>query len=86
MRGGASRFHACYVLGLAKNPRLEGNVVLRFVIDPAGGVATGQAEGASTLSDREVLDCMVRELRTFRFPKPSGGFVTVLYPLVLKPG
>ena len=84
--GEVDRFNRCYIAGLAKNAKLEGSVLLRFVIDPSGAVASGQSEAASTMPDKEVVACVVQELKTLRFPRPNGGFVTVVYPLVFKPG
>jgi hypothetical protein len=86
VRGDFDKFSRCYALGLSKNPKLEGSVLLRFVIDPSGGVSGGQSESASTMPDKDVVACILRELKTVRFPQPNGGFVTVVYPLVFKPG
>ena len=74
----------CYDAGLGRDPQLEGKVQVRFVIARDGSV-NHVASDHSTLLDSEVLRCVVEEFNQLRFPKPDGGIVTVVYPLMLTP-
>jgi hypothetical protein len=40
---------------------------------------------SSDLPDREVIRCVIAEYRKLQFPKPEGGVVTVVYPIVFNP-
>ncbi|MFO0756232.1 MAG: AgmX/PglI C-terminal domain-containing protein [Byssovorax sp.] len=78
------RIKLCYENGLRKNPSLQGRIVVNFVIGRDGSVSS-VSDGGSTLSDREVVNCVLRVFYGFSFPPPEGGIVTVTYPLVLTP-
>jgi hypothetical protein len=86
VRESFGRFRACYERGLARNKSLAGAVRVRFVIDTTGKVGEVGDAGESTLDDPETVKCIVRELGTLSFPRPQGGVVTVVYPLVFGPG
>jgi hypothetical protein len=58
-------------------------VVVKFVIGREGAVETASDAGSDMKSD--VRDCVVRRFGDLSFPQPSGGIVTVVYPLVLTP-
>ncbi|HEV8244462.1 MAG TPA: AgmX/PglI C-terminal domain-containing protein, partial [Polyangiaceae bacterium] len=75
-------FRRCYERGLAKNPKLEGRVSVRFVIDRDGKV-TQVSDGGSSIPDPEVRECVLAAFRDLRFPAPDGGIVTVVYPIML---
>lgn len=78
-------FRKCYEDGLRANPNLEGTVAVRFVIDREGYVASA-IDGGSTMPDSKVVDCVVRGYTSLVFPKPKGGIVTVVYPIIFNPG
>jgi len=78
-------FRGCYERGLATNPKLEGRVTVRFVIQPDGSVG-GVANGGSDLPNDEVVKCVLEGFVGLRFPAPAGGIVTVQYPIMLQPG
>lgn len=78
-------FRKCYEDGLRVNPNLEGKVSVRFVIDREGYVASA-IDGGSTMPDPKVVDCVVRGYTSLVFPKPDGGIVTVVYPIIFNPG
>jgi hypothetical protein len=78
-------FRACYELGLTKNASLSGRIAVRFVIQEDGTVKDPSEDAGSTLADREVSSCLLREFGKLSFPKPDGGIVTVVYPLVFSP-
>lgn len=77
----------CYERGLAKNPKLQGKVTVRFVIGRSGaceGTAADKEE--TTLPSAEVVSCVVDHFKTIKFPEPEGGIVTVVYPINFTPG
>lgn len=41
---------------------------------------------STPLQDQEVAECIVRHVRTLRFPRPPNGNVSVVYPIQLTPG
>lgn len=85
VRASYATFRSCYERGLAKNPKLEGRVTVRFVIASDGSVSD-TANGGSDLPDEEVVECVIRGFVGLRFPAPTGGIVTVQYPIMLQPG
>ncbi len=85
VRQNYGRFRLCYEKGLVRNPNLEGRVNVRFVIGADGSVASVM-NGGSSLPDSSVVNCVIRAYYGLTFPKPSGGIVTVVYPLILTPG
>lgn len=82
IRHNVGRIRYCYERRLAANPKLQGKVVVRFVIGPQGNV-TNALETSSTISDKDLSSCVVGAFRSMVFPKPKGGgIVIVSYPLV----
>lgn len=91
----------CYEAGLKRDPKLTGLVSIRFVIGRDGKVASAENGAASPvpldaiappsnttaapMSDRKVIDCVLASFRTLQFPRPEGGIVTVVYPIVFAP-
>lgn len=86
VRAAFDEFRACYEAGLARDPRLEGMVTVRFVIGRQGLVMEATEEEGCTLDDPEVRTCIVKTYRRLRFPKPEGGTVTVVYPITFSLG
>jgi len=78
------RFRLCYEKGLMTNPNLTGRVGVRFVIGSDGRV-THVADAGSDLPDPSVVSCVSRAFYDIGFPKPEGGIVTVVYPIVFQP-
>jgi hypothetical protein len=85
VRAHYGRFRACYDAGLARDPRLTGRVGIRFVIRPDGHV-TNASVVDNTLPNCAVSACVRNRFKELVFPKPEGGVVTVVYPIMLKPG
>ncbi len=81
VRQNFGRFRLCYENGLRSNPSLEGKVVVKFVIDRSGAVASAR-DGGSDLPDPAVQACVIRGFRNLSFPQPEGGIVTVSYPII----
>ena len=80
VRANRGELRRCYEKQLRKNPKLRGEVKVKFII---GG--TGRIEGAtvtqSTLRNAKVEACMVDAIKKWVFPKPKGGGeVIVNYP------
>lgn len=76
---------ACYDNELAKNPKLQGKIVIQFTIGEDGSVVDASVK-SSTMGSKEVEECVVRRFLRFTFPKPERGTVTVEYPLVFSLG
>lgn len=85
VRIGFPRFKGCYEGGLSRDPKLEGKVLVRFVIERDGTVR-GASDGGSDLPDVAVRDCVIHQFTDFKFPAPGSGIVTVVYPILLAPG
>jgi len=63
----------------AKNPDASGVVKVKFVIAPAGNVASA-AITSSTLGNAEIEQCLVRRVMLMRFPAFEGSSKTVTFP------
>jgi TonB family protein len=81
-RMGAVR--ACYERELKRNPQLGGKIVIRFVIGATGAVTEAEVE-SSSMGDDAVPECIILNIKRFRFPAPEGGSVEVSYPFVFQP-
>lgn len=55
------------------------------MIGPDGKVTSAEDFG-SNMPDLEVRACVVEAFKALSFPKPEGGIVTVIYPIMLAPG
>jgi hypothetical protein len=76
----------CYNQGLARDPNMKGRVSVQFTIGPTGKVPVAVVQDSS-ISDRNVANCIAQAVRRWTFPKPQGGGnVVVTYPFVLSPG
>lgn len=83
IRRNLARFRFCYERELNANPNLRGRVSLRFKILPTGSVASAGVQ-ESSLDSAVVEGCVVRVMRTLKFPKPrGGGVVIVTYPFMM---
>ena len=81
IRQSFGRLRGCYERGLERSPDLEGRIAVKFVIDREGSVALASAAERS-LDDAAVAACVVKAYEAMTFPKPVGGIVTVVYPVV----
>lgn len=75
----------CYMAGLARNAELAGRFVVDFEIAATGEVSRAEIR-ESTLADAQVTACVAEAVRQWKFPRPEGGAVSVMYPFVLEPG
>jgi hypothetical protein len=74
----------CYENALARDYGATGRTETRFVIGPKGSVS----EAHTTLSGHlppEMGACMDAAFRSLTFDAPTGGVVTVTYPIVFSP-
>jgi hypothetical protein len=72
----------CYERQLIMNPNLSGKVTFQWVIGTGGAVTVVRIK-SSTLSSNQATSCMQAAIRRWIFPRPSGGQVTVIYPVAL---
>jgi hypothetical protein len=82
------RYRLCYEKGLARNRKLHGQVVLRFVID-RDGRPSSVGNAGSTVPDAQVIACFMAAIAPLSFPEPdakSPKGVNVLAPWFLEPG
>ena len=75
----------CYELGLAKQPKLDGRVVVKFTISGTGQVLASFIQ-SSTLGATAVEMCVVNAVKRWEFPAPEkGGLAFVSYPFQFSP-
>ncbi|APR88651.1 hypothetical protein A7982_14000 [Minicystis rosea] len=85
VRANFGKLRKCYEHVLARDPNATGKAATRFVIDRSGAVP----EAHTTLSGNlppDISACVETAFRGFTFEAPSGGIVTVTYPIVFSPG
>lgn len=73
-------FRACYNRGLASNPDLHGSVKIVAKVGPNGEVVSATPQGGTTLS-QDVVECVIKRVRTGQFDPPSGGGATIVIPV-----
>lgn len=84
LRANLKKLTFCYERALIKNPTLEGKLVVDFVISTTGAVSRAD-EVDGPFPDKQVSDCVTKEVRALTFPRPlGGGVVNVRYPFVFK--
>ncbi len=72
---------ACYEKQLVRNHSLAGWVKYIWVIETSGAVGLVKFRSGSELG-AEVPVCIQQAIARWRFPKPEGGTVTVIYPFI----
>jgi pSer/pThr/pTyr-binding forkhead associated (FHA) protein len=83
----AAQIRYCYEQALAVNPKLEGKVAIRWIINSDGRVSNTQiVVGTTTLDSTTVHRCMMDRVSSWEFPKPKGGSIAdITYPWILRP-
>ncbi len=81
VRQNLAKLQYCYEKTLLANPGIEGNVTVKFTIGIEGSVIDATATGVHP----DVESCVVQQVRTFKFPRPTAGTVEVSYPFAFKP-
>jgi len=73
----------CYEQGLSQDSSLSGRVAIDFIIGGTGLIKTAKVN-TSSLNSKQVEDCIVMRLKTWKFPVPEGGVdVDVTFPFKL---
>jgi hypothetical protein len=82
----AAQIRYCYETQLAINPRLQGKVAVKWIINADGSASSPQIDhSATTLEDGKVHECMMSRITSWAFPKPKGGGIAVItYPWILR--
>jgi hypothetical protein len=70
---------ACYEIEAQRNPGLKGGVTVQWSIDPTGGV-TNASVASTTLSNPRVEGCLVRQVKTWKFPGADTATVVSGFP------
>jgi hypothetical protein len=77
----------CYEKGLKKTPTMKGDLVVHFTLKPNGKVKEAELNRErSTLSDPDVVKCVIEVIKSLEYPKSSKGFEsTINYPFNFNP-
>lgn len=85
VRNDNARLLRCYQVGLKADPRLQGRIAVKFVIDAAGAIAS-VSTGAAEVGNADVVACVLGEIGKLRFPPlDAGPKLTATYELELLP-
>lgn len=78
---------ACYDEGLKAHPGIEGDLTVKFVIDPKGAVSEVTIDAAKTrILDDGVQKCVMNVIKGLKFPESPRGFETrASYPFNFHP-
>jgi TonB family protein len=75
----------CYEQALAKQPKLDGRIVMKFTIAGTGQVIASFVQ-SSTLGSPAVEMCVANAIKRWDFPAPSGGGLSMVsYPFTFSP-
>jgi outer membrane biosynthesis protein TonB len=85
-RAHINEIRSCYNAGLTKDESLAGTVTFEFTIGSDGLVKSSNAVDSDAFADATVPQCVVKAIKKWKFPKPTGGEVKVVFPFVLDPG
>jgi hypothetical protein len=70
---------ACYESEAQRNPNLSGGVTVAWQIEPAGNVSSANV-ASTTLNNARVEGCVVRQVRTWKFPASDAPTRVDAYP------
>lgn len=70
----------CFQKAQLRNPELSGKIIVRLTIDGDGNVTDVSVE-QSTIDDQEMVSCVLRMVKRWKFPA-TGGEVNITFPLV----
>jgi hypothetical protein len=70
---------ACYESEVQRNPSLKGGVTMQWNIEP-GGTVTSASVAGSTINNARVEGCIVRQVKTWKFPAASQPTTVGAYP------
>ncbi|MBN1611631.1 MAG: AgmX/PglI C-terminal domain-containing protein [Polyangiaceae bacterium] len=77
----------CYNQARKKDPSLQGNLTIHFVLDPDGDVMSAELNRErSDITTPAVVECAIMLIKALKFPPSSRGMETVVnYPFNLQP-
>jgi hypothetical protein len=75
---------SCYERALQHSPRLAGKIVIDWVIDTSGNVSSATLVSSTLAGGEAVCDCVLTQVRSWRFPKPRGGPVEIRHPFIFR--
>lgn len=85
VRGARGAQKACYEGLLARSPRAEGRISLKFSIDASGRTAdVASVPESPALDDATFVQCLNGAVSSLQFPA-TGKTTTVVYPLAVSP-
>jgi hypothetical protein len=85
IRKHAADLHRCYrTHGLASNPKLTGRITVRFIV-PQTGIVSDATLVRTSLAHVNTETCILKNIRTWRFPKHRGKPARVTYPFRFQP-
>jgi hypothetical protein len=84
VRSHYSALQSCYLVALARNNAASGRVEFRFKIGNGGRVEWVKVQ-SNALPDCDAVACMRSAFEGMKFPKPTDGTVTVVYPIMFVP-
>lgn len=68
---------ACYDKGLKDHPGIEGDLTIKFVIDPTGTVTDASVDTTkSSILEPSVGNCVIELIKKIKFAPSKGGFET----------
>ena len=74
----------CYEFQLSREQKLEGRVMMRWIIAATGSVSQVTVR-ESSMKSPPVERCIAAKIKTWKFPPPAGGgIVEVNYPFVFQ--
>lgn len=78
---------ACYDKGLKDHPGIEGDLTVKFTIDPQGTVTEASVDSSkSTINEPSVGTCVTDVIKKIKFAPSKGGFETrANYPFNFHP-
>jgi hypothetical protein len=84
IHGHLNEIRYCYETAINQDPSLAGKVMVDFRIGSKGLVSTAQT-AENTMNDRQVAQCLIGKLKSWKFPEPRGGVqVAVSYPFLFR--
>jgi hypothetical protein len=79
VRSRSPEVKACYDAALARNPRLGGTIVWSWTIAENGRLLKSRVN-KTTISDPVLTSCLDKKVRSWNFPKPVNGAITITFP------
>ncbi|EDM79808.1 von Willebrand factor, type A [Plesiocystis pacifica SIR-1] len=85
VRAHINEVRSCYNATLTKDPNASGSIAIKFMIDAHGKVMVAKVQSNDT-GYADLGTCIAKKVERWKFPKPKGSTVEVVYPFKLSPG